>query len=82
MTDIEQRWYWDRRTEKAVYPVGTDEDTVTLVSIWHAEEVDDARSAGALVPIEEVSEYREDTAMTVKQSFRTPTDPRPDGAER
>lgn len=76
MTEIEQRWYWDRRTRKAYYPVETDDDTVAFVSVWHADEVDGAREHDALVPLEEVSDYRDETAMTVKDSFRTPEDPR------
>lgn len=81
MTDIEERWYWDRRNRKAYYPVDTDGETVTMVSVWHQEEVEDARAAEALEPLEAVSEYRDETAMTITDSFRTPADPLPEDTD-
>lgn len=65
------RWYWDRRNRKALYPRRTDDGTVEFVTVWHAEEVTDALAGGALVPIEEVGLPRTDTTFDLIDSFRT-----------
>lgn len=49
------QWLWDRRTNKAYRPVEADDGTVTLVSVWHRDEVADALEKGALEPLDEVS---------------------------
>ena len=71
---LERRWYWDRRNRKAYYPRERDDGTVEFVTIWHEEEVADALSGGALVPIEEVGLDRTDTTFDLISSFRTPED--------
>jgi hypothetical protein len=71
--EIEQRWYWDHRTNKAYYPKSVDEDegVVELVTAWHHEEVTDALEAGALTPVEELSEpYGNDVGFECFDSFR------------
>lgn len=52
--DIEDQWYWDRRIDKAFYPIESDDGTVTLLSVWHKEEVSGAIENGAFDPLEEV----------------------------
>jgi hypothetical protein len=73
-TEIERRWYWDRRTNKAYYPREIDEDegVVEFVTAWHHEEVTDAIETGALSPIEEIQDYRETTTFDLLDSFRLP----------
>lgn len=66
------RWYWDRRTRKALYPRRVDDDTVEFVTVWHAEEVGDALDGGALVPLSEVGLDRTETTFDLVDSFRTP----------
>lgn len=73
-TDIDARWYWDRRTNKAYYPTETDEGTVRFVTVWHAAEVADARDRGALVPVEAVGLDRTETTFDLLDSFRLPDD--------
>jgi hypothetical protein len=69
---IEDRWYWDRRTNKAYYPVAVDEDTVQFATVWHREEVEDALAADALATIEDVNVDRTDTTFDLVDSFRMP----------
>lgn len=84
--DIEtDRWYWDRRTEKALYPHRVDDGTVEFRTVWHAEEVADALDSGALVPLAEVGAGEADRPLDLVDSFRLPdgiegTDDPPDGA--
>ena len=66
------RWYWDRRTRKALYPRRTDDNTVEFVTVWHAEEVSDALDDGALVPLEDVGLNSTKTTFDLIDSFRTP----------
>ena len=54
MPDIDRQWYWDRRSNKAYYPVEVGEDTVRLTSVWHREEVEGALESGALAPATEI----------------------------
>jgi hypothetical protein len=73
MTDISERWYWDRRSRKALYPVEMDgEDTVTFVTVWHREEAEDALDSNAVVPTEDVSREDMDTTFDLLDSFRFP----------
>jgi hypothetical protein len=51
---IDKHWYWDWRTNKALYPIATDEDTVTLVTVWHRDEVESAIETDALEDVESV----------------------------
>ena len=75
------RWYWDRRTRKALYPRRTDDDTVEFVTVWHAEEVSDALDGGALLPLEDVGLNNTKTAFDLLDSFRTPERVTLDGDE-
>jgi hypothetical protein len=71
--DIEQRWYWDHRTNKAYYPKTIDEEegVVELVTAWHHEEVTDALETGALTAVEELSEpYDAGVGFECFDSFR------------
>jgi hypothetical protein len=69
--DIEQRWYWDHRTNKAYYPKQTDDGTVELVTTWHREEVTDALETGALTPVEDLTlDYRSNVGFACFDSFR------------
>jgi hypothetical protein len=73
MTDLEKQWYWDRRTNKAYYPIEDGEDTVTFATVWHEDEVAGALDGGAVVPIEEIGLDRaEDRTFDLIDSFRTP----------
>ena len=74
MADTQERWYWDRRTRKALYPTEVDEDenTVEFITVWHCEEVEDAIEGEALVPVEEVSSEIVDTTFDLLDSFRFP----------
>jgi hypothetical protein len=67
-------WYWDRQVRKAYYVRETDENTVELVSVWHAEEFADALESEAIVPLAETGADRVDTAFASVDSFRTDTD--------
>ena len=73
------RWYWDQRTQKALYPRHTG-DTVEFVTVWHAEEVTDALDGGALVPLEDAGLSR-DTTFDLLESFRTPERASEEGSE-
>ena len=72
MADPDRQWFWDRRTNKAYYPVEMDDDTVRLVSVWHRDEFDGAVGAGALTPVEDVNLDRTDTTFDLLDSFRLP----------
>lgn len=74
MTDLPQQWYWDKRANKAYYPVEVTDETVRLVSVWHRDEVDGAIDAGALRPLEDVNLDRTDTGFDLIDSFRFPED--------
>jgi len=54
MDEIDEQWYWDRRNKKTYYPVEADDDTVVFATVWHREEVTDALSGDALVPIDDL----------------------------
>lgn len=71
MTGVEQQWYWDHRTDTALYPCRTDGDTVEFVTVRHADAVSDALDAGALEPLGEGTPDR-DIAGTLDfvDSFR------------
>ena len=72
-SDLEKRWYWDHRTNKAYYPTEVDKEdgVVELVTAWHHEEVTDALETGALTPVEEVSDPEDgDIGSGVFDSFR------------
>jgi hypothetical protein len=74
MQHIDSQWYWDRRTEKAYYPIETDGETVRFVTVWHEQEVASARDCNALVPIEKIGLDRTDTTFDLLNSFRMPDD--------
>lgn len=69
---LERQWYWDRRTNKAYYPVAVNEDTVQLATVWHRDEVDGALAEGALTTIDGVNVDRTDTTFDLVDSFRMP----------
>ena len=73
MVEDHAGWLWDRRTNKAYYPVATTEDTVEFRTVWHDEEVADARESGALVPIEETGIDNEGRLFGLTDSFRVDT---------
>lgn len=75
MPKLEQRWYWDRRNDKAYYPVKTEDDTISFLSVWHDEEVEDAMSAGALTPMEETGFADPERPLSLKDSFRLVENP-------
>lgn len=69
--ELEDRWYWDRRNNKAYYPTEVREDgTVAFATVWHPEEVADAMDGGALVPVDEIGLDRADTTFDLLESFR------------
>lgn len=68
------RWYWDRRTQDALYPLQIDDDTVRFVTVRHPEEVDDALETGALVPFDDDGLERTETMLDFMDSFRMPDD--------
>ena len=63
-------WYWDRRNQKAYVVQSVTGDAVELSTRWHREEVADAMSGGALVPVEEIRLDRVETAFDLHDSFR------------
>lgn len=80
MADIEQQWYWDRRANKAYYPVEVEDDTVRLTTVWHREEFEGAMENGALTTVDDLVGSREfDTTMELIDSFRLPEDVGEDG---
>jgi len=73
--DIEtDRWYWDRRTNKALYPRRVEDGTVEFRTVWHAEEAADALDSGALVPLGAVGGGDADRPLDLVDSFRLPED--------
>jgi len=70
MAELQDTWYWDWRIDKAFYPVSADEETVTLVSVWHRDEVSGAIEHGAFDPVEEVG--GENEGFDYFDSFRLP----------
>lgn len=72
MTDLEAQWYWDRRNDKAYYPVRTDETTTTFLTVWHREEVDDALRNGAVSSVDAIGHDRTPTTFDLIDSFRLP----------
>lgn len=70
MTDIEDRWYWDRRTNKAYRPIERGDGTITFVTIRHEEEVADAIARDALVPVDEFG--LDESVFDLIDSFRVP----------
>lgn len=75
MAKLEDRWYWDRRTNKAYYPIEIGEDTTTFITVWHREEIADALRSGVVSPIEEIGHERTATTFDLIDSFRLPPDP-------
>lgn len=76
MTDTVEtgRWYWDRRTQKALYPRRVDGTTVEFLTVWHAEEVTDAVESGAVVAVDDLGPDDGDRPLDVVDSFRLPDD--------
>jgi len=75
MNELDSQWYWDRRNNKAYYPVEGDDSSITFVTVWHREEAADALENGALVPIDDLGpDYLEnrDAGFDVFDSFRLP----------
>lgn len=77
MTEIEEQWYWDRRNNKAYYPVEFNENTTMFVTVWHKEEIVDAIQTGVVSPIDEIDHERTLTTFDLIDSFRLPADPDP-----
>lgn len=75
MTELEKRWYWDRRNDKAYYPVNVEADTISFLTIWHAKELEDARECDVLTPIEETDFTDPERPLGLKESFRLPENP-------
>lgn len=57
-TDVEERWYWDRRNHKAIYPCKRGGHVIHFISVWHEDEFETALDNQALVPIEEFRRLR------------------------
>jgi len=70
--DLEQRWYWDHRNRKAYYPVERGENTVTLATVWHDEELADALETGALEALGASCEDHFTDVFAFADTFRTP----------
>jgi hypothetical protein len=68
--DVDDRWYWDRRIDKAYRPVATDGDRVALVTVWHRDEVEGAIDAGALDDVDDVG--GDGVGFDYFDSFRLP----------
>ncbi|MFB6217884.1 MAG: hypothetical protein ABEH77_01705 [Halobacteriaceae archaeon] len=71
--DLSEQWYWDRRTNKAYYPLRSDGDTVELLTVWHRDEVADALAEGALTTVEDIGTTGPDrpgTTFDLVESFR------------
>lgn len=75
MPTLEQRWYWDRRNDKAYYPVKSTDDTTSFLTVWHDEEVEDAIENGALDPLEETGMDDPERPFGLKDSFRLVENP-------
>lgn len=71
-TDATQ-WYWDRRINKAIRIVQSDEETVTFQSVWHADEFEEAKNNEALTPIENIK-FGDNNSIEFIDSFRTDSD--------
>lgn len=69
---LERQWYWDRRTNKAYYPVAVDEETVQFATVWHRDEVDGALAEGAMTSVDDVTSDYTETTFDLLDSFRTP----------
>lgn len=69
---LEKRWYWDDRNRKAHYPCAIDEDTVTMVSVWHRDEVEGGLREAILQPFDEIGPAyaRDDPVVELFDSFR------------
>lgn len=70
---LEDQWYWDRRTNKAYYPLRQDGGTVELLTVWHREEARDALAEDALTTVEEIGTTGPDaegTTFDLVDSFR------------
>lgn len=72
MTEIEDQWYWDRRNNKAYFPVRSDEGTTTFLTVWHREEVQEALQTGVVFPVDEIGHDRTPTTFDLIDSFRLP----------
>lgn len=57
-------WLWHRRHTKAYYPIETGGDHVLMASVWHPEELADARECDALVPADEIGRQGEPNYLT------------------
>ena len=68
--DILDQLYWDRRIDKAFYPIENDDNTVTLLSVWHKDEVSGAIENDAFSPLDEVN--GENEGFDHFDSFRVP----------
>lgn len=69
---IERRWYWDHRNRKAYYPIERDDGTVTLATVWHEEEVEDALETGALEALGASCGEHFTDVFAFADTFRTP----------
>jgi len=74
MPELDRQWYWDRRSNKAYYPVEVEDGTVRLVSVWHRDEVEGALDAGALHPLDDLDCGNVETMFDLVDSFRFPED--------
>jgi hypothetical protein len=74
MSEIERQWYWDRRSNKAFYPVDVGDGTVRLVSVWHRDEVEGALDAGTFEPLDDLDFGNVETTFDLMDSFRFPED--------
>jgi len=70
MDDVDDRWYWDRRIDKAYRPVATDGDRVALVTLWHRDELEGAIDADALEDVDDVG--GDGVGFDYFESFRLP----------
>lgn len=68
---LSKQWYWDRRTNTALYPYRTDDGAVRFVTAWHRDEVADARATDTLVPMSEMRMGHLPSFSDLADSFRT-----------
>jgi len=68
--DADDRWYWDRRIDKAYRPVATDGDRVAMVTVWHRDELEAAIDADALEVVDDVG--GDGVGFDYFESFRLP----------
>ena len=76
-SEIEDQWYWDRRNRKAYFPIHRGEGTVSLVTVWSADEIADATDNDVLVPLRGTRpDYvtRDDVGFDYFDSYRLPDD--------